>query len=129
MGKPKISGFLIASIFLILFFLLVIFYFSELNPNINVDKEAEETTIKELNENIRDYIGKKVAISGTVVSSEGDYMIIADQGEEFTVTNPLASLKRGNNYELEGIVKSRPAVYYRYYNIDYYLDVINVKAI
>lgn len=128
MGKQKISGFLIASIFLILFFLLIIFYFSELNPNINVEQEAEETTIKELNENIRAYIGKKVLISGTIISSEGDYMIIGDEGGEFTVTNP-GSLIRGNSYELKGIVKSRPAFYYRYYEISYYLDVSDTKEI
>ena len=119
---------MLASIFLILFLLLTIIYFSELNPNMNTNQETENATIKKLNDDIRDYIGKKVRITGTITSSEGDYMTVANEGGEFIITNP-GSLKRGGRYEIEGVVKSRPAFYYRYYKVDYYIDVESAKEI
>jgi len=129
MGRPRISVFLLASIFLILFFLLIIFYFNELNPIVDTTEGAEDATIRDLNEHIGKYIGKKVRITGTISSPEGDYMVIVNESEEFIVTNPQLNLKQGREYEIEGFVRSRPAFYYRYYRVEYYIDVKSVREI
>ncbi len=128
MARKRISRFVISSIFIILMMLLAIVYFSEINPNAPIiNNEPEDVSVKQLNENPRDYLGKKIIIEGTIISPEGDYMMIADQGEEFAVRNSELSLTRGRDYEIIGIIRSRPTLYYRYYKIEYYLEPLNIR--
>lgn len=130
MARRRISRFVISSIFIILMLLLVIVYFSEINPSAPIkNEEPERVSIKELSENARNYVGKKVIIEGTIISPEGDYMIIADKGEEFAVRNSDLSLKKDKRYEIEGVVRSRPELYYRYYKIEYFIEPLDINMI
>jgi hypothetical protein len=127
MARRRISRFVISSVFIILMIFLAIVYFSEINPNAPIkNKQAEQVSVKELTENARDYVGRKVTVQGIMISPEGDYMMISDQGKEFAVRNSQLSLKTGEEYEIEGVVRSRPSLYYRYYQIEYYLEPIEM---
>ncbi len=128
MARRRISRFIISSIFIILMIFLAIVYFSEINPNAPIkNKEAEIVSVNDLSENARDFVGKRVIVEGTITSPEGDYMMISDQGAEFAVRNPDLSLARGRSYEIEGVVRSRPELFYRYYRIEYYIEPLNVQ--
>lgn len=127
MARQKISTFVISSIFLILLMVLAIVYLSEINPNTPIkNQETQKITLKELSENARDYVSKKVIVQGLITSPQGDYMILSQEGADFAVRNPRLTLINGKEYEIQGIVRSRPAMYYRYYTIEYYIEPTNI---
>ncbi len=131
MASGRLKAYSIVIFTLVVVVLIVLFWSSIVGITGHFSAVPSEkpinTNIKDIVDNFEGFRNKDVIIEATVSSEKtGIFSKIVDsKGNEFLINMDLTP----GEYEITGKVRKQSSLYYRYYRIDYYIDVNSYEKI